>query len=203
MSGISALIDRAQSNEATLAFLRKLAAAGFFTFLLSLSAQFKIPLPPDGVPQTLQTLIVVLAAMGLGGRWGMVSMLMYIVIGALGAGVFSEGRAGIGVIVGQTGGYLLGFVVAQPLISSIIRRKDNTVRGWAAIVTAMLAGHAIIFLFGVPWLTYIHSREDATYDLARGIKGGLVPFIPGMIVKTIAAVCIGLAAWPRSVRRFW
>lgn len=198
MAGTSAPIDRAESNEASLAILRKLAAAGFFTFLLSLSAQFKIPMPPDGVPQTLQTLVVALAAMGLGGRWGMVSVLMYIAIGALGAGVFSEGKAGIGVLVGQTGGYLLGFVIAQPVISSIIRRKDNTVRGWAAIVTAMLAGHAVIFLIGVPWLA--HVRE---FPIGRAIQGGFVPFIPGMIVKTIAAVFIGLAVWPRSARRFW
>ncbi len=198
MAGTSAPIDRAESNEASLAILRKLAAAGFFTFLLSLSAQFKIPMPPDGVPQTLQTLVVALAAMGLGGRWGMLSVLMYIAIGALGAGVFSEGKAGIGVLVGQTGGYLLGFVIAQPVISSIIRRKDNTVRGWAAIVTAMLAGHAVIFLIGVPWLA--HVRE---FSIGRAIQGGFVPFIPGMIVKTIAAVFIGLAVWPRSARRFW
>ncbi|RNC82400.1 MAG: biotin transporter BioY [Phycisphaera sp.] len=198
MAGTSAPIDRAESNDASLAILRKLAAAGFFTFLLSLSAQFKIPMPPDGVPQTLQTLVVALAAMGLGGRWGMVSVLMYIAIGALGAGVFSEGKAGIGVLVGQTGGYLLGFVIAQPVISSIIRRKDNTVRGWAAIVTAMLAGHAVIFLIGVPWLA--HVRE---FPIGRAIQGGFVPFIPGMVVKTIAAVFIGLAAWPRSARRFW
>ncbi|GAB5496387.1 MAG: biotin transporter BioY [Phycisphaerales bacterium] len=198
MAGTSAPIDRAGSNEDSLAILRKLAAAGFFTFLLSLSAQFKVPMPPDGVPQTLQTLVVALAAMGLGGRWGMFSVLMYIAIGALGAGVFSEGKAGIGVLVGQTGGYLLGFVIAQPVISSIIRRKDNTVRGWAAIVTAMLAGHAVIFLLGVPWLA--HVRE---FPIGRAIQGGFVPFIPGMIVKTIAAVCIGLAVWPRSARRFW
>lgn len=198
MPGTSAPIDRHATDEGSLSLLRKFAAAGFFTFLLSLSAQFKIPMPPDGVPQTLQTLVVALAAMGLGGRWGMVSILMYLVIGTLGAGVFSEGQAGIGVLLGQTGGYLLGFLVAQPVISSIIRRRDGTVRGWGAIVTAMLAGHAVIFLLGVPWLA--HVRE---FPFERALQGGFTPFVPGMVVKTIAAVMIGLAAWPRSARRIW
>lgn len=198
MGGTSTPLERAGANEQMLAILRKLALASLFTFLLSLSAQFKIPMPPFGVPQTLQTLVVAVAAMGLGGRWGMVSVLMYLVIGALGAGVFSEGKAGAEVLLGQTGGYLLGFLVAQPVISSIIRRSDGTVRGWGAITLAMLTGHAVIFALGVPWLAVV---RELTAEQA--VRGGLVVFIPGMIVKSVAAVMIGLAVWPRSARRFW
>lgn len=193
----SGVDDRSQ------ALMLKAALAMLFTMMLSVSAQFKIPMPPDGVPQTLQTLVVAVAAMGLGARWGMASVLLYLVIGALGAGVFAEGKAGVAVLMGQTGGYLLGFLVAQPIISGIIRRADQTVRGWGAIVTAMLAGHIVIFVLGVLWLTFVRSREDETYTLVRGIQGGVLPFIPGMILKTIAAVMIGLAVWPRSCRKFW
>ena len=171
--------------------------------LMGISAQFKIPMPPDGVPQTLQTLVVALAAMGLGARWGMASMLLYLVVCALGAGVFAEGKAGVGVLVGQTGGYLVGFLAAQPVIHGLIRRSDRTVRGWGAIVAAMLAGHIVIFVLGVLWLTFLRGREDETYTLMRGIKGGVLPFIPGMILKTFAAVMVGLAVWPRSCRKFW
>lgn len=190
-------------DERSRALMLKAALTVFFTMLLGISAQFKIPMPPDGVPQTLQTLVVALAAMGLGARWGMASVLLYLAIGALGAGVFAEGKAGIGVLLGQTGGYLVGFLVAQPVIHGIIRRSDRTVRGWGAIVAAMLTGHIIIFVLGVLWLTFLRGREDETYTLMRGIKGGVIPFIPGMILKTIAAVMIGLAVWPRSCRKFW
>jgi len=190
-------------DERSRALMLKAALTVFFTMLLGISAQFKIPMPPDGVPQTLQTLVVAVAAMGLGARWGMASVLLYLAIGALGAGVFAEGKAGIGVLLGQTGGYLVGFLIAQPVIHGIIRRSDRTVRGWGAIVTAMLAGHIIIFVLGVLWLTFLRGREDETYTLMRGIKGGVIPFIPGMILKTIAAVMIGLAVWPRSCRKFW
>ena len=136
-------------DERSRALMLKAALTVFFTMLLGISAQFKIPMPPDGVPQTLQTLVVAVAAMGLGASWGMASVLLYLAIGALGAGVFAEGNAGIGVLLGQTGGYLIGFLVAQPVIHGIIRRSDRTVRGWGAIVTAMLAGHIVIFVLGV------------------------------------------------------
>ena len=190
-------------NERSQELMLKAALAMLTTMLLSISAQFKVPMPPDGVPQTLQTLVVAVAAMSLGGRWGMASVLLYIAIGALGAGVFAEGRSGVVVLLGQTGGYLAGFVVAQPVIAGIIRRRDGTVRGWGAIVTAMLVGHAVIFVLGVLWLTFVRSREDETYTLMRGLQGGFVPFIPGMILKTVAAVMIGLCAWPHAVRRYW
>lgn len=195
--------DRSWFDERTASLVAKASLALVFTGLLSVSAQVKVPLPPDWVPQTLQTLVVVVAAMGLGGRWGLASVGLYILIGALGAGVFSEGRSGVETLLGFTGGYLVGFLMSQPVISGIVRRRDGTVRGWGAITAAMLAGHAVVFLFGVPWLTFVLGREDPTYNLARGIEGGLVPFVPGMLVKTAAAVLIGLAVWPRSVRRFW
>lgn len=176
----------------------RLAGMLTFTLLTGLGAQVAVPLPPYGVPQTLQTLVVALAAMGLGARWGMASMALYMMMGWVGAGIFAGGEAGLGVLLGQTGGYLLGFIVAQPVISGLIRRCDGTVRGWGALVAAMLAGHAVIFALGVPWLAVVRD-----VPFADALHGGCVIFLPGMVVKTAAAVLIGLAAWPRSVRRFW
>lgn len=181
----------------------KLILTVLFTGLMGLSAQFKVPMPPDGVPQTLQTLVAVVAAMGLGAWWGTGSMLLYLAVGAAGAGVFAQGNAGVGVLLGQTGGYLVGFVLAQPVIAALVRRRDGTVRGWGALAAAGLAGHAVVFVCGVPWLTFVRGLEDASYTLWRGVEGGLLPFVPGMIIKTVAAVLIGLTAYPRSCRRLW
>jgi biotin transport system substrate-specific component len=187
-----------QSDPRTLALLLALFQILMFTWLTGISALIAIPLPPDGIPMTLQTLVVIVGAMGLRTRIGMAGMALYILVGWLGAGVFAGGNAGISVILGQTGGYLLGFLLCQPIISLIVRRRDRSVRGWGAIVAAMLAGHAVIFLLGVPWLAFVRD-----FSLMRAIEGGFVPFIPGMIIKTAAAIFIGLALWPRSVRRFW
>lgn len=185
-------------HAALLALLRRVLLMLAFVWGTGFAAQLAVPLPPFGVPQTLQTLVVALAAMSLGARWGAASMALYMVIGWVGAGIFAEGSSGIGVILGQTGGYLLGFVAAQPVISGLVRRKDGTVRGWGALTTAMLAGHAVIFVFGVPWLAVV--RDVPAWD---AFYGGCVVFLPGMVIKTVIAVMIGLAAWPASVRRFW
>ncbi len=187
-----------RSSPLTLSALLAIFQTLLFTWLTGISALVAIPLPPFGIPMTLQTLVVIVGAMGLRVRVGMAGMLLYILVGWLGAGVFAGGKAGLDVILGQTGGYLLGFLLCQPVISGIVRRKDRTVRGWGAIIIAMLAGHAVIFVLGVSWLATVRKLS-----LSDAIGGGFVPFIPGMILKTIAAVMIGLAAWPRSCRKFW
>lgn len=187
-----------RDDSAARGLLSKALLALAFTWAVGFGAQIAVPLPPFGIPQTLQTLVVALAAMSLGGRWGMASMALYMVVGWIGAGVFASGEAGLDAILGQTGGYLLGFIAAQPVIAGIIRRKDGTVRGWGAITTAMLAGHAVIFALGVPWLTVIRD-----VPLADAFYGGCVIFLPGMLAKTAIAVLIGLAVWPHAVRRFW
>ncbi len=198
MPGASFPVDRVGERADAPAWMVRLAGVLTFTLLTGLGAQVAVPLPPYGVPQTLQTLIVALAAMGLGARWGMASMALYMVMGWVGAGIFAEGSSGVDVILGQTGGYLLGFIAAQPVIAGLIRRRDGTVRGWGALVAAMLAGHAVIFGIGVPWLAWVREAS-----IGAAFFGGCVVFLPGMALKTAAAVLIGLAVWPRSVRRFW
>ena len=179
-------------------WLRDLLAASIFALLTSLGAQFAIPLPPDGVPMTLQTLFVLLAALCLGPRVGTMSMVLYLVIGVLGGAVFAEGSKGVLVLVGQTGGYLLGFVCCQPVVGMIARRRDGSVRGWLAMIAAVLAGNFVVFALGVPVLALVNG-----YGPARALEGGLYPFLPGLAVKAVAAVAIGRLAAPIAARRPW
>lgn len=169
-----------------------------FTCFTSLGAVIAVPLPPDGVPMTLQTLAVLLSALCLGPRLGMASMLIYVVVGMIGAGVFAEGEKGIEAILGQTGGYLVGFVVCQPVVASIARRRDGSVRGWLAMIVAVLAGEGIIFALGVPWLALVNE-----YPMSRALEGGLYPFLPGTVVKSALSVLIGRMAAPLSSRHAW
>ena len=192
------------AREIPLAHRRALAVV-FFTLFMSLCAQINVPLPPFGVPQTLQTLAAVLCALCLGPRMGMASMGLYALIGAIGVPVFAQGNAGPATILGQTGGYILGFIACQPVVSRIVRRADGTIRGWGAMILATLAGHAVIFALGVPWL-YAVRRLDAGLEpitWARAIQGGLVVFVPGMIIKSALAVWIARLAAPWAARRLW
>lgn len=181
-----------------LAFLRDLLACSTFALLTSLGAQVAVPLPPDGVPMTLQTLAVLCAALCLGPRLGTGSMLIYLLLGILGGAVYAQGSKGVGVLLGQTGGYLVGFLLCQPVIGTIARRRDGAPRGWLAMIAAVLAGNAIVFGLGVPWLAITNG-----FGLGRALEGGLYPFIPGLIVKSIAAVAIGRIAAPLAARRPW
>ncbi len=177
----------------------RLAGVLLFTLFTSLSAQVAVPMPPFGVPQTLQTLAVVLAALCLGPRLGVASMALYFIMGAVGAGVFADGSAGLRVILGQTGGYLLGFIACQPVVASLARRPSGPLA--LNLALASLAGHAVIFTLGVPWLYAVRNADPATAVTAReALVGGFVVFIPGTIIKTALAILIGLYLIPRTPR---
>jgi len=177
---------------------RRALGVGLFLSLMSLSALFQIPMPPDGVPQTLQSLVAILAALSLGPRFGALSMALYVLIGALGAPIYARGDAGLAVLIGQTGGFLVGFIAAQPVVSVLVRRRDGRARGWLGLVLAVVLGHAVIFAFGVPWLAYVRG-----FSMPRALEGACYPFLPGMAIKAALAVWIGRLVVPWSIRRVW
>ncbi|MCW5757802.1 MAG: biotin transporter BioY [Phycisphaeraceae bacterium] len=197
--------DTPTARPATEGFIEGLTRANLwalgvptFAILTALGAHVAIPLPPDGVPMTLQTLFVVLAALCLGPKAGSMSMGLYVLAGVVGVPMFAGGAVGLEVILGQTGGYLLGFIACQPVVGWIVRGRDGLPRGWLALVAGVLAAHAVVFAIGVPWLAVVRD-----FTIGRAIEGGLVPFLPGMVAKSIAAVLIGLVVAPWCVRRIW
>jgi len=136
---------------------------------------------------------------------GFASVALYLVMGILGISVFGEGKAGLPVLLGQTGGYLLGFLFCQPIAHMIIRREDGRVRGWLAIVIAGLAVHMTIFAFGVPWLHWIRGIDPEADPITWGnaVYYGFVVFIPGMLLKTGIATVIAVWALPSVSRTLW
>jgi biotin transport system substrate-specific component len=185
-------------EAARLRALQALLVSAIFALFTSFSALVAIPLPPDGVPMTLQSLAVLCAALCIGPRLGALSMLIYLAVGIVGGSVFAGGEKGFGVIAGQTGGYLVGFVLCQPVVGVIARRRDGSVRGWLALVASVLAGNCVIFGLGVPWLGFVNG-----YSLSRALEGGFYPFFPGLVIKAAAAVLIGRVAAPLATRRLW
>lgn len=212
-------ITQSGMSEATKQMLLRTFAVGSMTFFIAVCSQIAIPTQPLGIPLTLQTLGIVLAALALGPKLGLLSVLLYIAIGAMGVGVFAEGESGWITIVGQTGGYLLGFVVCQPFVGWIVRRRDReelredgrvqklpgSTRGFWAILLAGLVAHTIIFAFGVPWL-YMVNRLDPQADLMSvwfAIYWGCVVFVPGMLIKSALAAVIGVWLVPPSAKNIW
>ncbi|HMQ16204.1 MAG TPA: biotin transporter BioY, partial [Phycisphaerae bacterium] len=140
---------------------RRLAAVGGvvgFALLTAVGAWIRLPLPDTPVPVTLQTLIVVLAGVTLGPRLATLSMLFYLLLGAVGYHVFAAGDWGLQTLLGATGGYLVGFVLAQPVIGRLAPADG----GALSLATASLAGHAVVFFCGVSWLMYWAGCDLAT-----------------------------------------
>lgn len=178
--------------------LARLLAPPLFSLIIAIAAQIAIPTPPDGIPITMHTLAVVMAALCIGPRLGTLSIVLYIAVGLVGAPVFARSGSGPEVLFGKTGGYIIGFLFCPVVIAAIVRRPDGSIRGWGAMITAVLAAHAVVFLVGVPWLALV-----AGYTPWRAMEGGLFPFLPGMVLKSGIAVLLGRVAAPWAARRIW
>jgi biotin transport system substrate-specific component len=156
--------------------------------LLILGSRISVPLPGNPVPFTLQTLAVLIVGGSLGLRRGVISVGLFVALGIVGLPVFAESRSGLQVILGSTGGYLIGFIVAGALVGRLAELGwDRHIGG---SVGMNLLGSATIYLVGVPWLAVA-----AGMSAADAIRFGLVPFVVGDVVKLLVAAGAFPAAW--------
>jgi biotin transport system substrate-specific component len=162
---------------------RRAIAVSLFAALTALGAQLSVPIGP--VPVSMQTLFVSLAGLLLGARLGAASQLLYLSAGALGLPVFTQG-AGLGYLLGPTGGYLLAFPVAAAFTGWFAERfaARGGARGHALLALGTLLGTLAVFLGGWAQLTAY------TGDAARAFAVGVLPFIAGDVVKVLLAVLI-------------
>ncbi|MGH7394068.1 MAG: biotin transporter BioY [Candidatus Methylomirabilales bacterium] len=164
------------------------------SLLTALCARIVIPLPFTPVPITGQTFAVLLIGATLGARRGAAAMGLYVLEGLVGLPVFAGGATGLARLLGPTGGYLLGFIAAAYLTGTLAERGwDRTIR-WAAV--AMAAGNVVVYLFGVPWLAFVPRMAGGVPLGWHGaVAGGLLPFIPGDLLKLAAAALALPGAW--------
>jgi biotin transport system substrate-specific component len=153
---------------------------------IALAAQAAVNLPFSPVPITSQTLAVLLAGAVLGSRRGLLSAIAYIGYGVMGLPVFAGGAAGIAHLIGPTGGYLLGFVLAA-YITGFLSEK-----GWGryfvSTFLAMLLGNIALYIFGLGWLAIYIGADNV-------LTMGLYPFIPGDLLKLLIATLALPSAW--------
>jgi len=156
------------------------------SLLIGLCAQVKILLPFSPVPITAQTFAVLTIGMLLGSRRGSLCVLMYIIQGAAGLPVFAMG-GGFAVLIGPTGGYLVGFIPAA-YITGLLAQK-----GWdrriGTTVLAMVLGNIVIYAFGLLWLCCLTGINRAVPAV------GLYPFLVGDLLKIALAAAVLPSAW--------
>ena len=157
------------------------------SLLFALSARVSIPLGFTPVPITLQTLVVMLVGAALGSRRGALAALLYLAEGATGLPVFASG-GGLLYLLGPTAGYLWSYPFAAFVVGWLCERGLD--RSFATSLLAMLPGSILIYLIGVPWLAFV-----VHLSLSQALVAGLLPFIPGDIIKVIIAAALLPTAW--------
>ncbi len=165
---------------------RDVALMAVFNVVLIACAYVAVPLPFSPVPVTGQTFGVLVIAMVLGRVRGAAVVAAYVTEGALGLPVFAGGTGGLPILFGPTGGYLLGFVAAAYVLGWLAEQGWH--RSIYRTVLAMLCGEAVIYGFGLVWLSlYIPS--------AQLLAAGLYPFLPGAAVKIAVASSVLPSLW--------
>ncbi len=183
--GMAVIADRiALGGRHRWALSLGLVAAGIVALVVA--AKLRVPFWP--VPMTMQTFAVLMIGAAYGPRLGGATVLGYLLIGALGADVFTgEASGGLAYMLGSTGGYLLGFLLAALALGALARRGWDRSIGWTAL--ALLIGNALIYAPGLLWLGALHGFDKPILDW------GLWPFLLGDALKLALAAMLLPLAW--------
>jgi biotin transport system substrate-specific component len=160
---------------------------------VSLAAQVSIPLPFTPVPITGQTFAVLLVAGALGTLHGVMSLMLYLLMGLAGLPVYADQTSGWEVVRGATGGYILGFVLAAAVVGVLAERRWD--KRFSSSVSMMLTGNVIIFTVGLTWLAWWLGDNGFPSGLNDVLEAGLYPFVPGEILKLYLAGALLPGAW--------
>ena len=162
---------------------KSITICAFFAALTGVLSQISIPLPFTPVPINLATISPLLAGILLGSKLGALSQLVYVLIGAIGIPVYANFTSGVGIVLGPTGGYILGYVIAAFIVGMISKKLD---RKMSKSIISMVLGIAGCYFIGSIWFMWVTNS---------GIKETLllcvVPFLIGDGLKIIAASFLG------------
>ena len=193
--------SNSQSLRATVFPRSTVLTQGLFVMaglaFIALLAQIAIPVPGSPVPVTGQTLAVLLIGTTYGARLGVLTFATYLLAGVAGAPIFAPSATsanhGIDRLLGATGGYLVGMLVASLVLGYLADRKAD--QKFRTSFPALLLGDAIIFTFGLLWL-----QQTLDLSWAKTIAAGFTPFILGEAIKiAITATSLPLV-WRRISR---
>jgi biotin transport system substrate-specific component len=180
------LSNPANGNQLTLTRQIALAVAG--SLLIALASKIQVPFYP--VPMTLQTLMILTIGTAYGWRLGTATLVLYLLEGAIGLPVFAgtpEKGIGLAYMLGGTGGYLIGYVLAAACCGWLAERGwDRNVMTSAG---AMLIGNILIYIPGLLWLGALYGWDKPI------IEWGLTPFVLGDLTKIALGSCLMPAIW--------
>ena len=148
------------------------------------AAYISIPLPFTPAPVTASTLVLSLTAFILSPRQTFTVILIYVLLGAAGLPVFAGGTSGIGKLFGPTGGFILAWLIGYPILSAI---KGSTPNFKRYVIADLLTATPITYIGGL-----ISMYLVMEVSLGQAFSMAVLPFIPGGIMKTLAAAFVGV-----------
>ena len=186
MLATATVADLLRPTQKTSALIYNIILVIGGSLIIALSAHLKVLLPFSPVPVTAQTFTVLIIGALLGAKLGSLSVIAYLIEGIIGLPFFSSG-AGYTVLLGFTGGYLIGFIPAAYLTGFLAQK------GWdkriATTILAMILGNLVIYTFGLLWLCRLMGISKSV------LYTGLYPFIIGDILKIALAAALLPAGW--------
>ncbi|EFI41370.1 biotin transporter BioY [Peptoniphilus sp. oral taxon 386] len=164
---------------------KSLTKIALLTALICVGSAITIPMNP--VPITLQTFFVMMAGVLLTPVEAFLSVFIYILLGLIGLPVFAGFNGGFGTVFTPSFGFIIGFAIGAYVISSIVKNTTDRKK----LLISLLIGQVIFYAIGLPYMYVIlNSLGKAPDSLYTLLSWGLIPFIPGALIKTIAVVII-------------
>lgn len=172
-----------------------------FAAIISIGCVIAIPLP-GGVPITVQNLFAILSGTILGSFFGGFSVIIWMILGAVGIPVFANAHGGLAIILGPTGGYMWGYALGSLfagflLGSPKITESKKDVRFILKIALISLIAYALVYLPGIPWFMHVMSAKGNPKSFSDALRLTFIPFIPGDLIKWV--ITIPLTALLRPV----
>ena len=165
--------------------VREMVYIAIFVVLITICSWLAIPTP--AVEFTMQTFAIFMTAGLLGGRRTTWAVVVYLLLGAVGAPVFAHFTGGLGFLLGNTGGYLLGFFLTALLVWVMEHFFGDTT--WVLVVSLVL-GMVLLYAFGTAWFMVVYAREAGAIGLGTALAWCVLPFLPVDAAKLVLAMLL-------------
>lgn len=163
---------------------RDIAYIAIFTALMAVCSWISIP---TAIPFTLQAMAVFLAVGLLGGKRGTIAVAAYVLLGAVGAPVFANFSGGAGVLLGQTGGYILGFIGSALLMWALERFLGGKLWG---LGLSMVLGLLVCYAFGTAWFMVVYPMGGESVTLWTALTWCVFPYVVFDLIKIALALTL-------------
>ena len=170
--------------------VRELTLIAISIALITVCSWISVPLT---IPVTLQTFAVCLVTALLGLKMGLWSLTGYILLGAVGIPVFSGFRGGVGVLLGVTGGYIVGFFFTALVVGFAVKRFG---RSLPVLILSMVLGILLCYAFGTAWFMVVYARGGNAVTLGGALGMCVIPYLIPDGIKIVLASVLVRRLWP-------